>query len=539
MGVELCRVDSPTPPKHPPPSNSATRENKAPKRLHTPREPLILLSACDVANQVQVFRPVQPPNSGQLAAVPSGPWASWSVSDEEARLTFSLHLSLFHTLPTLATLALTPPPQLCLRQTILILPPPLHLSILPILLHTRPPSGRVGTLPFPLDKDRWRFHTRTRATHTHTPRILLFYHTNNDILSPSPRTLHPSRPLFAFDSIHPFTSPIPLLALLHSSHFILHHFTSNDFVELATMDSPQMPSISIDPPRNADRRRRGRGVDVMSACVTVAGHSNIRVEMADFGSMPTPERPQQHHLPTPVTQRRRTDNLAPSDKMAVHLPTPQTLPRKRASPSTVDPTSPSGHTSFFFAQSGTMETAERVPPRRRPGLMFAQQMGLTQTTMPAAAEIKFGGRLGVGVGMGGVMRNSPHGPVDKVSLENPFLVHPSSSSRTANLTPDDLASASRPAPPAPGAETSYVPQALRPSAERSLSPHPRRRPRAPGAPASPTPAHLLVPGGAGPSTSAARRRQMMDEDNPFIAKPGEVVRPRPTREDNPQVTYVL
>jgi hypothetical protein len=39
--------------------------------------------------------------------------------------------------------------------------------------------------------------------------------------------------------------------------------------------------------------------------------------------------------------------------------------------------------------------------------------------------------------------------------------------------------------------------------------------------------------------AAARRQAMMDEDNPFIAKPGEVVRPRPTREDNPHVTYVL
>lgn len=32
---------------------------------------------------------------------------------------------------------------------------------------------------------------------------------------------------------------------------------------------------------------------------------------------------------------------------------------------------------------------------------------------------------------------------------------------------------------------------------------------------------------------------MMDENNPFIAKPGEVVRPRPTREDSPHVTYVF
>lgn len=304
------------------------------------------------------------------------------------------------------------------------------------------------------------------------------------------------------------------------------------------MDSPHMPSISIEPPRSADRRRRGRAVDVMSAYVTAWPNMTV-VQMADLAScsLPTPERPQHHNLPTPVTQRRRTDVVAPSDDAAVHLPTPQTLPRKRASPSTVDPTSPSGHTSFFFAQSGTTEPAERVPPRRRPGLMFAQQMGLTQTAMPTTSEIKFGGRLGVGVGMGGVMRNSPHGPVDKVSLENPFLVH-SSSSRTADSTPADLPSESRPAPPAPGAETSYVPQALRPSAERSLSPHPRRRPRPPAGPASPTRKHLAVPG-AGPSSAAARRKTMTDEDNPFVARPGEVVRPRPTREDNPQVTYVL
>ncbi|BEJ13499.1 hypothetical protein CspHIS471_0306730 [Cutaneotrichosporon sp. HIS471] len=272
-----------------------------------------------------------------------------------------------------------------------------------------------------------------------------------------------------------------------------------------------MPSISIDPPRSAERRRRGRGVDVMSA-------------------MPTPEKPRLH-LPTPVTQRRRTDTLAPSDHTGIHLPTPQTLPRKRGSPSTEDPASPTGHTQFFFAQSAAepSEPAERVPPRRRPGLMFAQQMGLTQAD--GTSDIKFGARLGVGVGMGGVMRSS-HGPVvDKVTVdhqENPFLVQPSSS-RTANPFLSWSSSQSRPVPPTPGTETSYVPQALRPSEERSLSPHPRRRPRVP----------VGLDRTSEALAAAARRQAMMDEDNPFIAKPGEVVRANPTREDSPHVTYVF
>lgn len=51
---------------------------------------------------------------------------------------------------------------------------------------------------------------------------------------------------------------------------------------------------------------------------------------------------------------------------------------------------------------------------------------------------------------------------------------------------------------------------------------------------------MLVPESPESSRAAQRRKQMMDEvDNPFLSKPGEVVRARPTSEDHPLVTYVF
>lgn len=42
------------------------------------------------------------------------------------------------------------------------------------------------------------------------------------------------------------------------------------------------------------------------------------------------------------------------------------------------------------------------------------------------------------------------------------------------------------------------------------------------------------------SSRAAKRKAMMDEDNPFVAKPGEIHRPKPSNaERGPFVTYVF
>lgn len=229
--------------------------------------------------------------------------------------------------------------------------------------------------------------------------------------------------------------------------------------------------------------------------------------------MPTPEH--QSFLPTPITQRRKPhgDKLAVPGQ-GVGLPTPETLPRKRASTileddegdDTLSPPSPTGHTTFVLSHVAA-GGVEKVPARRRPGLLFAQQMGLMAG--PSTSTVSFGGRLGVGVGMGGGLRTSH---VDKMlvdPLENPFVD-----------------STRKEPPPPPGSDTSYVPQLLRPSAERSLSPHPKARPRTqPGSPES--------------SLSKRRARMLVDDDNPFISKPGEVVRPHPTSEDQPLVTYVF
>lgn len=263
-------------------------------------------------------------------------------------------------------------------------------------------------------------------------------------------------------------------------------------------------------------------------------------------SFPTPDHT---HLPTPVTQRR-SHKTASGTTSGTHLPTPQTLPRKRtrSSPGAHDdhdhddapfsPPSPSGHTTFFLSHAAAAETAQVQPPRRRPGLLFAQQMGISagpSTSQP----LKFGARLGAGVGMGGGMRNA-HGKLSETLLhddhdDNPFVEHKSTSSTSTTKVAFALSE-----PRSPGTETRYIPQAVRPSVERSLSPLSAGR-----AKGSSQPARMLFPSSAAESSSAAARRKqqqmmMMDEDdNPFISKPGEVVRAKPTSEDRPVVTYVF
>lgn len=218
----------------------------------------------------------------------------------------------------------------------------------------------------------------------------------------------------------------------------------------------------------------------------------------------------------------------------------------------MSPPSPSGHTTFFLS-STSAASSDRVAHGRRPGLLFAQQMGLAAGPS-TSGTVKFGGRLGVGVGMGGGVRSAAHGPVDKISLgsaleDNPFIDTPqvADSKRRVSASGNPFISFS-PAPPlSPGAETSYIPQLLRPSAERSVSPNPPHHSDDAQAIVTPTrPKTVINP----PLMSAredstqprarAPQRELMDlDDNPFIAKPGEIVKPHPTSEDRPLVTYVL
>lgn len=244
----------------------------------------------------------------------------------------------------------------------------------------------------------------------------------------------------------------------------------------------------------------------------------------------------------------RQPRKAADGQAAVHhqLPTPQTLPRKRVATMHSSPIeeedeeegvpSPSGHTTFFLSASATCSSSETLP-RRRPGLMFAQQMGLAPG---ASTDLKFGGRLGLGVGMGGVMRGANHGPIDKVTLDNPFLDTKPEAPHTSNPFLTHLRAQTT--PQSPGRDTSYVPQALRRTADRSLSPHPAAELRAgrAGAP-TPSPPAALIGDTPGPSmlTPRRQRQKMMDEDNPFVAKPGESVTAHPTSEDHPLVTYVF
>lgn len=140
-----------------------------------------------------------------------------------------------------------------------------------------------------------------------------------------------------------------------------------------------------------------------------------------------------------------------------------------------------------------------------------------------------------------------HGPVDRLALDNPFLDTPSNDNTTRKAPQTAFLTQLRAqaTPRSPGRDTSYVPQAMRRTADRSISPHPAselRRAKFTGARTPSPPAPLIGEGAAGPSTLTPRRqggKQMMDEDNPFIAKPGEAVIPHATSEDHPLVTYVF
>ncbi|WVR07969.1 hypothetical protein IAU60_005012 [Kwoniella sp. DSM 27419] len=321
---------------------------------------------------------------------------------------------------------------------------------------------------------------------------------------------------------------------------------------------------SDEPPRTVERKRKGKGVDIMKA------------------SMPTPPSHQQTQLPTPETLRRSgrtTRKLDTQHEPAiVQLPTPQTQRTRRhiqAPTAEVEGPSPSGHTTFFLsssatAASGAASNSERL--RRRPGLTFAQQMGLitTASSGPLTANSR-----GVGVGIGG-HKTGGHGKVDQIASssrtdENPFLVH------SGLGAPMGLAS--------PGAITSHRP--VEPDSDKEAkgfsmlsSPQPRRSPRL----ASPMPSARLCkptlqpspltgllsppPTGharrVGVSTAGGRtkaltraekeakdrahreaetRRRMLDvDDNPFLVKPGEPSTRRPgpkVNEDLPTVTYVF
>ncbi|WWC65929.1 uncharacterized protein I303_108551 [Kwoniella dejecticola CBS 10117] len=316
-------------------------------------------------------------------------------------------------------------------------------------------------------------------------------------------------------------------------------------------------TANSDIPRTVERKRKGRGVDIISS------------------SLPTP--PSHTHLPTPETIRRsgrpRKPAAVDSAVSSVHLPTPQTQrTKRRLSPprSTIEEEpipSPSGHTTFFLANHASSSTRpEKI--RRRPGLTFAQQMGLLTNS-----------KNGVGVGMGG-HKSANHGKVDQigstthVSLptkdDNPFLV--SGLGAPVPLASPGHITIHRPGEDDFDSETEGI-QPLVPS------PLPRRGPRL----ASPSPSTSLAkmstsiksPSGllsppptkhaariglfqASSSSSKpkamtreqmARRKkeeEMLDyEDNPFLVKRGECSTRAPQSrgpivdEDLPTVTYVF
>ncbi|WWC73592.1 uncharacterized protein I206_107564 [Kwoniella pini CBS 10737] len=310
-----------------------------------------------------------------------------------------------------------------------------------------------------------------------------------------------------------------------------------------------------DIPKTVERKRKGRGVDIISS------------------SLPTP--PSQTHLPTPETIRRsgrpRKNTSTEASTSATHLPTPQTQRTKRRSSPPRTRTeeepipSPSGHTTFFLSNHDSTSTRpEKI--RRRPGLTFAQQMGLLSTS-----------KSRLGVGMGG-QKALNHGKVDQIGSvnqrnistkdDNPFLV-------SGLGAPVPLAS--------PGVITTHQPRGDESDSETEgvqplcPSPLPRRSPRL----ASPSPGTTLIkmlssvksPLGLlspPPTKHAARiglfqssstkpkamtrqeiakrkkQLEMLDyEDNPFLVKNGESsTRVPQTRgplvdEDLPTVTYVF
>ena len=313
-------------------------------------------------------------------------------------------------------------------------------------------------------------------------------------------------------------------------------------------------------------------------------------------SLPTPPRSRHRvQLPTPETDRRPSKRLAKPTSTTLAststLPTPQTLPRPpRSKPVTVqnetEPPSPSGHTTFFLSSNASSSSQHRgeATIRRRPGLTFAQQMGLSSTqagpsttggggSTVSGASGGFGGRLGVGVGMGGT-RSGGHkvdqitiGRLDEsVELDNPFVVP---GCVAAWISPNGLNT--------PGRSTHHRPAIMGDDGEDDVdhvsSPtRPRRKVIGKGLQSPPvlvtdpvnSTTSLLSPpptqkalrfGPVPPSPRATARqtarqaraemlRQMRDEDsNPFLVKPGSRPAPRSAEpivdESRPTVTYVF
>ncbi|WRT69799.1 uncharacterized protein IL334_006790 [Kwoniella shivajii] len=329
-----------------------------------------------------------------------------------------------------------------------------------------------------------------------------------------------------------------------------------------------------DAPRTIERKRKGRGVDIIGT-----------------SSLPTPPS-RSTHLPTPETIRRSSRPRKPIEPVAssstsAHLPTPQTQrTRRKLSPS---PSvliegeaipSPSGHTTFYLSSTNPSSSRpEKI--RRRPGLTFAQQMGLLTNT-------NNGRGVGVGVGMGGHKAGN-HGKVDQIGHqtsnmtvtvtkadENPFYVSSSESGLGAGapltLASPGLITSHRPGEEDFDSDTDNVPTLC--------SPKPRRSPRK----QSPSPNHHLSPQSqestipihfsssigllSPPPTKHAprigintpgkmvkgvtreeakkrmeREKEMLDyEYNPFLTKPGESSKRSPgpvVNEDLPTVTYVF
>ena len=285
-------------------------------------------------------------------------------------------------------------------------------------------------------------------------------------------------------------------------------------------------------------------------------------------SLPTPPRTRQSQLPTPETGRRssrQASKLASSSAVSsTSLPTPETLPRKRKAGKemkTVDPPSPSGHTTFFLSSTMASSSRNDGTLRRRPGLTFAQQMGLLSTS----EKLSSSSRSAAGVGMGGARaishkkdqifpgRLAESLPVDEE--ENPFVVR--GSAAAASIT-------------SPGRSTSHVPAGTF-SQELRRSPRSKRDVlRSPPVlitdPVNSAVSLLSPPQtqgaqriGTGTTSSsqspAIRARQQREkqrqerlqtlrdeDDNPFLVKPGQRVIHRPgpvVDERGPTVTYVF
>lgn len=308
-------------------------------------------------------------------------------------------------------------------------------------------------------------------------------------------------------------------------------------------------------------------------------------------SLPTPPHSRSNtQLPTPETIRQPRKSL-PSQSQATSisvsfLPTPQTLPRHRKSPTSnvSRALSPSGQTTFIHS-AATTDVPVASGPRRRPGLTFAQQMGLLSTAAPASNGNGgvFGGRLGQGVGMGGGHTSGVHRTVDVIPVPvpvsgkegnrreegNPFYVQPTS--RTAAGSSSVAAAAPRRSPRtvlrtslgsasaghllSPPADSDEEDETAGPSSPLAKRARPTLSPSTPTSLPRSTHTRLQAPPPLLPSPTPRRsprqlakssaHAQMLDEaHNPFLARPSDVHLPRPNPSgtdecDRPYVTYVF